>query len=144
METGKPTGMMLLYGVAIGQALFRGAAKDDDLLSLREQAQEMLRSQGDLAAALEALDDEIARRGVKSAKGLAAAVPDSRFLVHIGFPLPPEQRAQIETAINQAVMLELAAHDAKGDLVATPISQIKAFGSSWPGGATAGMWIEPR
>jgi hypothetical protein len=144
MEAGKPTGMMLAYGMAIGQALFRGGAKDDELLALRDQANEMLRTQGDLAAAVAALDDEIAKRGGATAKRAPPAPPESRFLIHLTLPLPPERRARLEQAINKVVLEELAGFDTKGDLVATPLSEIKAFGARWPGGATAGMWIEPR
>jgi uncharacterized protein DUF1843 len=65
-----PGGMILLYGTAIGDALARGQASLEELLALRTSAQTLIEGQGDLKAAVESLDKEIARRG-----GAAGAQP---------------------------------------------------------------------
>ena len=51
------------YGVAISDALSNPETSLDELIAHRDHAREVLAAQGDLRAALERLDGEIARRG---------------------------------------------------------------------------------
>ena len=51
------------YGVAIADALKDPNTSLDELVAHRDHAREVLAAQGDLRAALERLDQEIARRG---------------------------------------------------------------------------------
>jgi hypothetical protein len=53
------------YGVAIGDALRDPKTSLEELVAHRDHAREVLAAQGDLKAALERLDREIARRGGK-------------------------------------------------------------------------------
>ncbi len=51
------------YGVAIADALGNPSTTLEELVAHRDHAREVLSAQGDLRAALERLDGEIARRG---------------------------------------------------------------------------------
>lgn len=51
------------YGVAIADALRDPSTSLEELIAHRDHAREVLAAQGDLRAALERLDGEIARRG---------------------------------------------------------------------------------
>ncbi|MFL6845028.1 MAG: DUF1843 domain-containing protein [Allosphingosinicella sp.] len=51
------------YGVAIADALSDPATSREELVALRDHGREVLAAQGDLRAALERLEGEIARRG---------------------------------------------------------------------------------
>ncbi|WP_315736083.1 MULTISPECIES: hypothetical protein [unclassified Bradyrhizobium] len=137
-------GTMMVYGVAIGNALAaaaKGPASIDDLVSLRDHAHQIVGVQGDLVAALTALDAEIAKRG--GAK--AAPAPEmERFVAQIdGGPLSGQLKSEIEQAIQKAVTAEIAKLDTRGDMVATPLSQIKAFGAG-PGSQIYGAVYRPK
>jgi Domain of unknown function (DUF1843) len=133
-----PSGVMLVYGDAIGNAIARGNAGTEELIALRTHAKAILESQGDLASALTALDKEIGKRGDPAAPP-AAATPSERFVVQIvGLAIPPAVKLKLEQVINETVKATFAKSDSGGSLVATPLSQIKSFGGSL-GGATAGM-----
>jgi hypothetical protein len=141
-----PGGTMLVYGVAIGGAIARGNAALGELLALRSHAKAIVDAQGDLAGALTALDKEIANRGGAAGEKSAPPQPSpgERFVVHIaGLAIPPDAKQRIEAVVNETVKTALARHDTGGDLVITPLSQIKAFGGRL-GGATAGMIAYPR
>jgi len=133
-------GMIALYGVAIGNALHNlthGNATIEDLVSLRDQAKTVVDSQGDLASALRAVEAEIAKRGVKAAPEPAG----ERFVAQIdGVSLPEGVKQEIEAAIEKAVMAEIAKIDTKGDMVASPLSKIAAFGTGF-GAHTPGRAI---
>jgi hypothetical protein len=116
-------GVVPPYGIAIGNALSKGSASIDELLALRDHARDIVGAQGDLVAALKALDAEIASHGL-SAK--AAPPAEERFIAQIeGLTIPAGAKKDIEQAIQQAVMAELAKLDMAGDLVVTPLSQAK-------------------
>lgn len=51
------------YGTAIADALADPSTSLEELIAHRDHAREVLQAQGDLRAALERLDGEIARRG---------------------------------------------------------------------------------
>lgn len=51
------------YGVAIADALSDPSTSLEELMAHRDHGREVLAAQGDLRAALERLDGEIARRG---------------------------------------------------------------------------------
>ena len=136
----RPGGMQLLYGVSIGDALAKGQTSTDDLVLLRDQTEAIVGAQGDLVAALKELDAEIDRRG-----GAKAAPPASeRFVAQIdGLALSDKVKSEIEKQLQGAVMKEIAKLDTRGDMVASPLSQIKAFGFG-SGGHTAGIAIVAR
>jgi uncharacterized protein DUF1843 len=136
-----PGGMMMPYGVAIGDALSRTDTSTDELVALRDSAHAIVSAQGDLVAALKALDAEIGDRGA----GTAASTPAvERFVAQIdGVPLPDVVKAEIEQAIQQAVSAEIARIDTGGDMVATPLSAIRAFGGG-PGSRTPGLYLVNR
>lgn len=145
-EKSVPGGVMLVYGVAIGGAVARGNATLEELVALRSHARAIIDAQGDLAAALTVLDTEIASRGGSAGPKTVPPQPSpgERFVVQIvGLPIPPAAQQRIEAIINETVTNALARHDAGGDLVITPLSQIKAFGGRL-GGGTAGMIAVPR
>jgi hypothetical protein len=142
-EKSSTGGMMLVYGVAIGAALARGNASTGELLALRSQTKAALDAQGDLVSALDALDEEIGRRGgeprSKAAAEAATATPSERFIVQmVDVPLSPESSQNIERAIAAALRNTLAKVDTRGDLAVTPLSELKSFGAGL-GGATAGV-----
>jgi hypothetical protein len=137
-------GMVALYGVAIGDALSptkKEQTPTDKLVMLRDHASAIVSTQGDLVAALRDLEAEIARRG----GGKAAPVATSeRFIAQIdGLALSDKLKGEIEQALQKAVMAEIAKIDKGGDMVASPLSQIQAFGSGI-GGHTAGIVIAAR
>ena len=136
-----PGGMMMPYGLAIGDALSRTDASTDELVELRDQARAIVSAQGDLVAALKALDAEIGDR----AAGKAASTPAvERFVAQIeGVALPAAVKAEIEQAIQQAVSAEIAKIDTGGDMVATPLSAIKAFAVGL-GSRTPGLYLVSR
>ncbi|AXK82726.1 DUF1843 domain-containing protein [Pseudolabrys taiwanensis] len=145
-DKGFPGGIMLAYGQAIAGALARGTATLSELVSLRSHAKSLLDAQGDLSAALTSLDQEIERRGGPGSEKAAPSqpAPGERFVVQIlGLPIPEAAKARIEQAINATVKTALARSDAGGDLVITPLSEIKSFGGAL-GGATAGMIARPE
>lgn len=129
VEKSFPAGMIALYGVAIGNALSslsKGQASAEDLVMLREQAKAIVDAQGDLVAALHELDAEIARRGGSKA---APEPAGERFVAQIdGLSLPVKAKADVEQALHHAVMAEIAKIDSKGDMIASPLSKIAAFG----------------
>jgi uncharacterized protein GlcG (DUF336 family) len=138
-------GMVALYGVAIGDALAahaKGKIPVDELLMLRDQTKAIVDAQGDLVAALRELDAEIVRRGA-GAKAASTAASE-RFVAQIdGFALPDKVKAELEQALQKAVMTEIAKLDTGGDMVASPLSQIKAFGFGG-GRHTPGIVIAPQ
>jgi hypothetical protein len=145
-EKSFPGGVMLVYGVAIGGALARGNAALGELVALRSHAKALVDAQGDLGAALTALDQEIATRGGPGGEKSAPPrpTPRERFVVQIlGLSIPAAAKQKIEQVINDTVKSALSRYDAGGDLVITPLSQIKSFGAGL-GGATAGMIAQPR
>jgi len=136
--------VVALYGVAIGNALSalsKGQTSADELVALRDQTQAIVGAQGDLIAALKELDAEIARRGGAKA---APAPASERFVAQIdGLALPDKLKAEIEQSLQKAVMPEIAKLDTGGDMVASPLSQIKAFGPGL-GWHTPGIAIVAR
>jgi hypothetical protein len=137
-------GMMALYGVAIGNALSKvtkGQASVEDLVTLRDQAKVIVAAQGDLVAALGELETEIARRGTVKAGPEPAS---ERFVAQIdGLSLPDSTKAEIEKSLQTAAMAEIAKIDTGGDMVASPLSRIKAFGPGI-GSHTPGIAIVAR
>lgn len=128
-KTSFAGGMIALYGVAIGNALSsmsKGQTSIDELIVLRDQAKAIVDAQGDLVAALRELEAEIGRRGgAKSAPEPAS----ERFVAQIdGLALPDKVKGEIEQALQKAVMAEIAKIDTGGDMVASPLARIKAFG----------------
>jgi hypothetical protein len=61
--TNQPGGYVPPYGVAIHDALKDPSTSLDELIAHRDHARQVLAAQGDLKAALERLEGEIARRG---------------------------------------------------------------------------------
>jgi hypothetical protein len=136
-----PAGMMMPYGVAIGDALSRTDASTDELVALRDSAHAIVSAQGDLVAALKALDAEIGDRGAGKTAATSAV---ERFVAQIdGVALPDAVKAEIEQAIQQAVSAEIAKIDTGGDMVATPLSAIKDF-SGGIGSRTPGLYLVSR
>jgi len=130
------------YGVAIGDAL-SGLAKGrytvNDAVLLRDQVKAIVDAQGDLSAALKDLDAEIERRG-----GAKPGPATERFLAQIdGLAAPVKLKADICQALQKAVMAEVAKLDNGGDMVATPLSQLRSFGSGF-GSRTGGVAIAAR
>jgi hypothetical protein len=133
-------GMMMPYGVAIGNALSKAETSTDELLALRDHARAIVDAQGDLVAALKTLDAEIDNRGA----GKAASAPVERFVAQIeGVALPDRVKAEIEQAIQKAVTAEIAKIDTGGDMIATPLSQIRNFGIGL-GSHTPGLYLVSR
>jgi hypothetical protein len=129
------------YGLAIGNALSKSAVPMDELIALRDRARELIGVQGDLVAAVKALDAEIASRGATKS---APPPADERFVVQLeGLALPDSAKAEIEHSLQTAVMAEIAKIDTGGDMVATPLSKAKLLpaisGSPFPGGITMGL-----
>ena len=142
-EESYPSGTMMEYGVAIGDAISamqKGQTSPEQLFLLRDQVRAIVGTQGDLVAALKELDAEIDRRGGTK----AAPTPASeRFVAQIdGLALSDKLKAEIEQSLQKAVMKEIARLDSGGDMVASPLSRIKSFPGV--GGHTAGLWIEPK
>jgi hypothetical protein len=137
-------GVIALYGVAIGNALSslsKGQASVDQLVMLRDQAKAIVAAQGDLVAALRELEAEIARRGGTKA---APEPASERFVAQIdGLNLPDKAKADVEQALQKAVMAEIAKIDTKGDMVASPLAKIGPFGFGL-GSHTAGIAIVAR
>jgi hypothetical protein len=135
-----PGGMQMVYGIGIGDALAavaKGRASADGLVALRDQARAIVGAQGDLVAALQALDAEIARRGATA----PAAPVVERFVAEIdGVALPAKVKDEIEKAIQQVVAVEIAKIDTGGDMVETPLSKLGKFGSGI-GGRTPGRYL---
>ena len=130
-EKSFASGVALPYGIAIGNALSKGGASTDELLALRTHARDIVSAQGDLIAALKALDAEIANR---SAGTKAAPPAEERFVAQIeGLTISADAKMEIEQAIQQAVLAELAKLDTRGDFVATPLSQAKDLSFLSPG-----------
>jgi hypothetical protein len=136
-----PAGMQMVYGVGIGDALAAvaaGHASPGDLVALRDHAGAIVAAQGDLVAALKALDAEIGKRGDRAEP---AAVPTERFVVEIGgVALPDKMKDEIEQAIQKAVAGQLAKIDTGGDMVEAPLSKIASFGNGI-GGRTRGRYL---
>src|SRR5438552_3521764 len=125
-DKSNAAGMMMPYGVAIGNALSRADASTDELVALRDQAHAIVSAQGDLVAALKALEAEIDGRSAGKAASTAAV---ERFVAQVeGVALPGGVKAEIEQAIQKAVSAEIATIDTGGDMVATPLSAIRDFG----------------
>lgn len=143
-EKSFPGAMMMAYGLAIAHVLSaqrKGQTSTEELVALRDQAKATVDAQGDLVAALRELDAEIARRGGAKA---APEPAGERFVAQIdGLALPDKAKADIEQALHQAVMAEIAKIDTKGDMIASPLSQIKAFGPGL-GSHTPGIAIVAR
>lgn len=138
-------GVVMVYGVAIGNALTalaKGQTSADKLVLLRDQTRAIVGAQGDLVAALKELDAEIARRGT-GAKA-APAPASERFVAQIdGLALPDKVKTEIEQSLQKTVMAEIAKLDTGGDMVASPLSQIRAFGPGL-GWRTPGIAIVAR
>ena len=134
---------MAPYRIGIGNALSKSTTPTQELVALRDQARDVVRAQGDLVAALKALNAEIARRGAGSK---AAPSAGERFVAQVeGLAIPAAITKEIEEAIEKVVLMEIARLDTGGDFVATPLSQIRSFGSvSGPGRHTAGRFISPK
>jgi hypothetical protein len=132
--------MQMVYGIGIGDALAavaKGRASADGLVALRDQARAIVGAQGDLVAALTALDAEIAGRGATA----PAAPVVERFVAQIdGVALPAKVKDEIEKAIQQAVAVEIAKIDTGGDMVETPLSKLGKFGSGI-GARTPGRYL---
>jgi Domain of unknown function (DUF1843) len=144
-EKGAQGGTVMVYGVAIGNAIARSGATIDELLALRSHAKAIVDAQGDLVSALTALDKEIADRGGPAGAKFASLqpTPGERFVVDVhGLPIAPDAKQRLEAVVNETVKTVLARHDAGGDLVVTPLSQIRSYGAGL-GGATAGMIGRP-
>jgi crotonobetainyl-CoA:carnitine CoA-transferase CaiB-like acyl-CoA transferase len=136
-EKSIPSGMIMPYGVAIGNALRKPDTSVDELVALRDHAQSIVSAQGDLVAALKSLDDAIAAGAGKP----AAAPASERFVAQIdGLALSDAVKSEIEQAIQKAVSAEVAKIDTAGDLVATPLSTIRDFGFG-PGSRTRGYYM---
>jgi hypothetical protein len=132
------SGMMMPYGLAIGNALRKPDVSIDELVALRDHAQAIVSAQGDLVAGLKSLDDAIATRGTVEA---AAAPVSERFVAQIdGLALPDALKAELEQAIQKAVIAEIAKIDTAGEMVATPLSKIRDFGFG-PGSRTPGLYL---
>lgn len=130
------TGMMMPYGVAIGNALGKPDASLDELVALRDHAQSIVSSQGDLVAAVKALDDAIGQ-----AQDRGGAPVSERFVAQIeGLSLSDAVKSEIDQAIQKAVSAEIAKIDTAGELVATPLSNIRDFGFG-PGSRTPGYYL---
>ena len=143
---GFPTGAIQVYGVVIGDLIHSASSSVEELVDLRSQVFATVQSQGDLVKALQALDAEIARRGDATATREAATVPAGQsFLVNMpGWILPPDVMSRIEERIKSVVLEELAKTDHRGDLKATPLSQIETWGAQRIfGSQTAGLVITP-
>lgn len=136
-----PAGMQMVYGVGIGDALaavVAGRASPGDLVSLRDHASAIVAAQGDLVAALKALDDEIVRRGTRATPAAASV---ERFVAQIeGVALPDKVKDEIEQAIQKAVAAEVAKIDTRGDMVEAPLSKIANFGAGI-GGRIRGRYL---
>jgi hypothetical protein len=132
------------YGVAVGDAISasqRGQVSTEKLGALREQVSAIVGAQGDLIAALKELDAEIARRGGPEAR---PAPEGDRFVAQIkGLAVSDALRADICQALQKAVMGEIAKLDNGGDMIATPLSQLRSFGSGL-GSRTGGIAIMAR
>jgi Domain of unknown function (DUF1843) len=140
-KEGAQGGTVLVYGVAIGNAIAARSATIDELLALRSHAKSIVDAQGDLVSALTALDKEIADRGGAAGeiRAFVQPTPSDRFVVDVlGLPIPPDAKRRLEAVVNETVKTVLARHDVGGDLVITPLSQIRSYGAGL-GGATAGM-----
>jgi hypothetical protein len=129
------------YGIAIGNALSKSTTPIDELIALRDRARELIGIQGDLAAAVKALDTEIAGRAAAKA---APPPADERFVIQLdGIALPDRTKAKIEQSLQKVVMAEIAKIDTGGDLVATPLSKAKLMpaimGPHFPGGIVMGF-----
>jgi hypothetical protein len=139
-EKSVPGGVMMPYGLAIGDALSRSDTSTDELVALRESAHAIVSAQGDLVAALKALDAEIGDRST----GKAATPVVERFVAQIeGATLTGAVKSDIEQAIQHAVRAEIAKIDSGGDMVATPLSTIEDFGIG-PGSHTPGLYLVNR
>ncbi len=144
-EKSFPGTVVAVYGIAIGNALAalaKGQTSADELVMLRDQTRAIVGAQGDLLAALKELDAEITRRGT-GAKA-APAPASERFVAQIdGLALSDKVKAEIEQALQKAVMTEIAKLDSGGDMVPSPLSQIRAFGPGL-GWHTPGLAIVAR
>lgn len=126
------------YGIGIGNALSKRSTTTEELIAWRHRAREIVGAQGDLVAALKALETEIARR---DRKVKAAPWTGEKFVVQIeGLMIPSPVIEEVEMAIEKAVLAEIAKLDAGGDVVATPLSQVRSFGSGL-GTRTPGRYI---
>jgi hypothetical protein len=135
---------MMEYGIAVGDAISasqKGLVSTETLGALRDQVSTIVGAQGDLIAALKELDAEISRRGGK----LGNPEPEGdRFVAQItGLVIPDALRADVCQALQKAVMAEIAKLDKGGDMIATPLSQLRSFGSGF-GSKTGGIAIMAR
>jgi hypothetical protein len=141
-EKSFQTANIALYGVAIGDALSglaNGQRSIDDVIQLRDQVKLIVDAQGDLVAALKDLNIEIERRGA-----VQAEPPSERFVAQIdGLAMPAKLRADICQALQKAVLAEVAKLDSGGDMIATPLSELRTFGSG-VGSSTGGVAIVAR
>jgi hypothetical protein len=141
-------GMMMLYGVMIGDALRAKGVTLPELVILRDQVQAVVSAQGNLLAGLGALEAEIAQRsvdaGIKGEPPAATAVTSPRFVLQLlELDLPASDIERIEKRIGELALEELAKLDTRGDYALTPLSGMKAWGGGW-GGHTAGMVAQKR
>lgn len=140
MPSGGAGGAVQPYGVVIRNAIKSAGTSVAELSLLREQVRTLVASQGHLAGALAELDREIAKRG--STPGPKLSAPKS-FVVVSEVPLPEDAAQRIEKRLEATMLEELARVDARGDLVATPLSEIDSWGGGL-GDRIRGRWIAPR
>jgi len=135
---------MMEYGIAVGDAISasqKERVSPEQLSQLRDQVWAIVSAQGDLVAALKELDAEIVRRGGPKAAPKPAS---ERFVAQVdGLSVPDALRANVCQALQKAVMAEIAKLDSGGDMVATPLSQLRSFGSGF-GSQTGGIAIAAR
>jgi len=143
-ENSNPGGTMMEYGVAVGDAISAsqsGRVSPEQLIQLRDQVSAVVGAQGDLVAALKELDAEIVRRGGDKVPPEPAG---ERFVAQInGLAVPDDLRANVCEALQRAVIAEIAKLDSGGDMVATPLSRLRSFGSGF-GSKTGGIAIAAR
>lgn len=141
-EGPKPTGMVLMYGAAIGYALMKGDVPTKELIELKQQAEGLVSDHGNLHEALAALEDEISRRKDAPPAAKSGPAPSAEKFV-IDLPeigLSADQRNAMQARLRDAVLSELAKIDTGGDLTATALSELK-YWSQGDGGTTAGMIV---
>lgn len=122
-----PGGMVQLYGVAIGDALYKGDAPTEDLLKLRQQTRETLAQFGDLHSALNDIEKELSKRGAEAKDG---PVTDHHFYVRIsGFLMGDAKKSEIENKIGELIAEAMATVDTGGVGKITPFSSINSYGA---------------
>lgn len=133
-------GMVMAYGVFIAHALKAKGVTVQELAILRDQVRATVEAQGDLVQGLADLDKAIGERGGEAgAKSLASTSGTGepaaasgiglprRFLLQVlGLSLPDEAVQAIEKRLADVALEEIAKIDNSRELVATPLSEVKA------------------